>query len=219
MALAAPIVSGCAIKSPCPPIPSPQRAGKQRTSYYRARYYDPNVGRFIGEDPIESDGSTNFYLYVDNDPNDRIDPLGLRPLTKCEKQALAPYIPQIDLDNADLHDDGKVPWWFKDKSANAVTDGNNIYFRPGTYNPSLAAADNGVDGLAGLGHELYHVGQYRRKELSKRKYIVEALKHGSGRENKYERPAYALEDIISATLPAEINKPFNGGVRCACSEK
>jgi len=187
--------------------------------YYRARYYDSAAGRLIGEDPIGFDGETNFYLYVDNDPNDWTDPLGLRPLTKCEKAALAPYIPQIDLDNADLHDDGKVPRWFTDKSANAVTDHNHIYFRPGKYNPSVVDGDNGADGLAGLAHELYHVGQYRRKEHTKLKYLIEAAKHGSYRNNKYEKPAYALEDLVRATLPAELNKPFNGGVRCACSEK
>lgn len=34
-------------------------------SYYRARYYDPTVGRFLNEDPssFESD-DLNFYSYV-----------------------------------------------------------------------------------------------------------------------------------------------------------
>ncbi len=181
--------------------------------YYRARYYDPTAGRFLSEDPIGFDGGNNFYTHVENDPNNWTDPFGLRPLTQCEKQALAPYIPQIDLDNADLHDDGKVPKWFLDKKADGVTDGNHIYFRPGAYNPSVP------EGLAGLGHELVHVGQYRRKELTKLKYLIEAAKHGSGRENKYERPAYAMEDIINATLPAQLNKPLDPAVRCACSVK
>ncbi|HBB89100.1 MAG TPA: hypothetical protein DC047_15955 [Blastocatellia bacterium] len=45
--------------------------------YYRARFYDPRIGRFISEDPIgfESD-DTNFYSYVRNDPLRLIDPLG-----------------------------------------------------------------------------------------------------------------------------------------------
>jgi len=172
--------------------------------YYRARYYDPNDGRFSNEDPIQFDGGNNFYAYVANDPIDWTDPLGLRHLTKCEKDALAPYIPPIDLDNADIHDDGKVPKWFLDKSASAVTDHNDIYFRPGQYN-SWKPED-----LAGLGHELVHVGQYRRKELTKLKYLLEAAKHGSGRANKYERPAYNLEDLLDVTL---------AGVHCPCSEK
>jgi RHS repeat-associated protein len=45
--------------------------------YYRARYYDPAIGRFISEDPIGFAGGINKYAYVDNDPVDYTDPLGL----------------------------------------------------------------------------------------------------------------------------------------------
>ncbi len=43
--------------------------------YYRARYYDPAVGRFLDEDPAR-DGS-NFYGYVQKSPIGSTDPLGL----------------------------------------------------------------------------------------------------------------------------------------------
>ena len=46
--------------------------------YYRARYYDPKVGRFISEDPIGFEGGVNFYAYVENNPANAIDPLGLQ---------------------------------------------------------------------------------------------------------------------------------------------
>lgn len=36
--------------------------------YYRARYYDPEIGRFITEDPIGFAGGINFYAYVENNP-------------------------------------------------------------------------------------------------------------------------------------------------------
>jgi RHS repeat-associated protein len=63
--------------------------------YYRARYYDPRIGRFISEDPLElAGGDANFYTYVANSPINFVDPLGLRPLTACEKEKLAPYIPK-----------------------------------------------------------------------------------------------------------------------------
>ena len=43
-------------------------------SYYRARYYDPNVGRFLSEDPIQSAGDDlNLYPYVAGDPIDWVD--------------------------------------------------------------------------------------------------------------------------------------------------
>jgi len=46
--------------------------------YYRARYYHPRLQRFIAEDPIGfSGGDVNIYGYVQNDPMNGIDPLGL----------------------------------------------------------------------------------------------------------------------------------------------
>jgi RHS repeat-associated protein len=50
--------------------------------YYRARYYDPTIGRFSSEDPEAFSSGVNFYEYVDNDPVQWTDPHGL---TKCKK--------------------------------------------------------------------------------------------------------------------------------------
>jgi RHS repeat-associated protein len=45
--------------------------------YYRARYYDPRMGRFISEDPIRFLGGVNFYAYVLDRPINAKDPNGL----------------------------------------------------------------------------------------------------------------------------------------------
>jgi RHS repeat-associated protein len=45
--------------------------------YYRARYYDPTVGRFISEDPLQFSVGENFYRYVSNRPTLGVDPSGL----------------------------------------------------------------------------------------------------------------------------------------------
>jgi RHS repeat-associated protein len=51
---------------------------------YRARYYDPSIGRFISEDPTQFAGSaTNFYAYTENNPINLTDPSGL-----CDKRPL-----------------------------------------------------------------------------------------------------------------------------------
>src|SRR5262249_26139466 len=45
--------------------------------YYRARFYDPQIGRFLGEDPIGLNGGINPYSYVLNSPARSVDPTGL----------------------------------------------------------------------------------------------------------------------------------------------
>jgi RHS repeat-associated protein len=59
--------------------------------YYRARYYDPTVGRFLSEDPIRFDGGANFYRYAANNPVNLSDPYGLcPPKTPCAPSGNAP---------------------------------------------------------------------------------------------------------------------------------
>jgi RHS repeat-associated protein len=46
--------------------------------YYRARYYDPASGRFLGEDPLESNSGNNFYEYSYNNTPNFTDASGLQ---------------------------------------------------------------------------------------------------------------------------------------------
>lgn len=49
-------------------------------SYYRARYYDPNPGRFLSEDPLQfAAGGSDFYFYSFNNVTDLVDPSGMDP--------------------------------------------------------------------------------------------------------------------------------------------
>jgi RHS repeat-associated protein len=46
--------------------------------HYRARMYDPQLGRFISEDPIGfAGGDVNLYGYVWSNPISFTDPMGL----------------------------------------------------------------------------------------------------------------------------------------------
>jgi RHS repeat-associated protein len=55
--------------------------------YYRARWYDPQIGRFMSEDPIGLEGGLNFYAYVQDNPVNLVDPFGLA-YTKAQCAAL-----------------------------------------------------------------------------------------------------------------------------------
>ena len=48
--------------------------------YYRNRYYDPQTGRFISQDPIGHAGGTNLYQYALSSPTTYTDPSGNSPL-------------------------------------------------------------------------------------------------------------------------------------------
>ncbi|MBI1746366.1 MAG: VCBS repeat-containing protein [Acidobacteria bacterium] len=66
--------------------------------YYRARYYDPVIGRFISEDPIGFEGGINFYAYVLNNPLSFGDALGLkpRPLIPGERKTIQDIIDRLN---------------------------------------------------------------------------------------------------------------------------
>lgn len=85
----------------------------------------------------------------------------------------------------------------------SITRGNDIYFRPNVYDLTIAA------GLALLGHELVHVGQYR--EGATWLSFLWSYRSGYSRDSRYEAPAYALQDRIFADL---VESGFKGCDLC-----
>src|SRR5262249_19073068 len=59
-----------------------QFTGRERDAdwlyYYRARYYNPRLMRFLQPDPLGRAGGSNPYAYAANNPLSYIDPSGLR---------------------------------------------------------------------------------------------------------------------------------------------
>jgi RHS repeat-associated protein len=59
--------------------------------YYRARYYDPRIGRFISEDPIGLRAGVNLYAYVLGNPVTAVDPFGLDAETSSPFLVFSPF--------------------------------------------------------------------------------------------------------------------------------
>jgi RHS repeat-associated protein len=53
--------------------------------FYRARYYNPILGRFISEDPARDDDNQNFFKYAADNPVIYMDPSGLFVEILCER--------------------------------------------------------------------------------------------------------------------------------------
>ncbi len=45
--------------------------------HFRARWYDPETGRWLSNDPIGISGGLNLYAFCSNDPVNFVDPMGL----------------------------------------------------------------------------------------------------------------------------------------------
>ncbi|MDL1951681.1 RHS repeat-associated core domain-containing protein [Acidobacteria bacterium ACD] len=54
-----------------------REVGEAGLHFYRARYYQPSIGRFSQEDPIRFRAGLNFYRYVENNPTSFADAFGL----------------------------------------------------------------------------------------------------------------------------------------------
>ncbi|NCC60832.1 MAG: RHS repeat-associated core domain-containing protein [Verrucomicrobiae bacterium] len=63
--------------------------------YYGYRYYSPALGRWLSRDPIEERGGLNLYAFVNNDPVNRWDKLGLQGM------GIMPIYSQPDFPNFD----------------------------------------------------------------------------------------------------------------------
>ena len=60
-------------------------------NYMQARYYDPNIGRFLSIDPVTfldtgNPGMFNRYAYTYNNPVNLVDPFGMKPTVKPKEE-------------------------------------------------------------------------------------------------------------------------------------
>jgi RHS repeat-associated protein len=176
--------------------------------YYRNRFYDPQLGRFLTQDPIGMLGGINLYAYVGNDPVNFVDSFGLEPLTECQKKLLGPSFPDIDLDKIDVHTDG-IPWYVPGDPIAYTGKDYNIYYKAGEYDPSSNKTN------AVLAHELLHVRQRQNNPPIAFEIMYLAEYPGMWLNpfddyHRFEDPGYELQYEVRG----ELDKNYPGGVVC-----
>jgi RHS repeat-associated protein len=61
--------------------------------YYRARYYNPQIGRFLQTDPVGYGAGMNLYRYCRNNPLGLMDPSGCDPCDPCDANQTPSPVP------------------------------------------------------------------------------------------------------------------------------
>jgi len=154
--------------------------------YYRARFYDPQLGRFISEDPIGLAGGINTFAYVGNNPQNATDPQGLYEIdvhyyltyylavkagcNDAEARDIANGNQNVDDDALTMPGPGwKKKWydpsgyliWTEPDYRQQQVNADHHALHPGSHLPYLAGlwagATNGGGNLAQLGGYLHYL--------------------------------------------------------------
>ena len=126
------------------------------------REYDPTLGRFIETDPVGLISGQNPHAYVDGDPLNAADPLGLRPPTPKELRFIRrffgpclPFANKIDIENIAA----------VDLSGAAFSNGAGLMLFPQWYFPNMDTSQSlSLDNItiaSIFGHEVLHYWQGR----------------------------------------------------------
>jgi len=141
--------------------------------YYGHRYYNPSLGRWPNRDPIGERGGINLYGYVENDPINGVDPLGLDSISPTPDQETVLRLAIIRLRKAEFYElaqnlQKKVCLGEIGIDKNLATnvlaqvdpfDSKNIQLNP-LHLPKVGNI-SGIDRLAvTLSHEWVHTKQY-----------------------------------------------------------
>jgi len=96
--------------------------GETGLYYNRFRYYDPEAGAYVSQDPIGLEGGLNSLGYV-QDPTSRIDPFGLSQSCESKVIVLGEGMPRVRAAVRALREQGIDARWYRAWSKNFPSSG------------------------------------------------------------------------------------------------
>jgi RHS repeat-associated protein len=176
--------------------------------YQRARYYDPDEGRFFTPDPLGIFGGWNLYRFCLNRPFQLIDPLGLAPAGPCPLSQTECDDLYNDIERRAKHLEKR---WNESYNPNDILPWSNAPPKGALYTAAAVAADGTAipagtvskgsvdthlkaydDEQRGLGNKLqeYYAGGCAQHEDSTRSQAME--QHGDWALKSMSLPKYGL---------------------------
>ncbi|CAA0227739.1 conserved hypothetical protein [Tenacibaculum maritimum] len=140
--------------------------------YNRFRYYSPDTGTYISQDPIGLEGGNNFYAYVP-DVNNDVDVFGLMPLSNPVNQGhhIVPHKAATDL--------GVRPF-------NSQTGVPSMYFDDSQFTGIEHSAMHGYNGIGRETKPLVKANQIQKAGMDNEAWLKSLERH-------YNNPA--LKDV------------------------
>lgn len=198
--------------------------------HYKARVYDPSLGRFLQTDPVGYKDGLNFYAYVGNDPLNNMDPTGAYT---CQDDAVCDSVEDAlreaagavknvsdKADRARLKEiiaaygkrgvDNKVVVKTKEIDALGRVETDDEGVTTVTLNNSFFAKDAASAGASSVSATVVHEGSHLLDAKSK---VYDGGPRPTNAQQSYdtERRAYGMEGVfrratgMSATSP---NHPY-----------
>jgi RHS repeat-associated protein len=211
--------------------------------YNRARWYDPQTGRWTSQDPSGLGPDSNLYRYVKNDPTNLTDPSGMDPNDERDRKTLEIFtgVPYKDMPvDEKIYSPKEAPiglefadelYWnaIRSQINGNPAVGQSVAGEKRDYSRENAAAQAmlGWRDLKGLDLHIYYIGNSDRapdrflrealnnaKEAAKKGYGSINLFFGHGNGNVYFQFSQALKEV---TIPDNVAPPLFGMGCCYAS--